>query len=131
MAVSPDQIRNIYLQGHPEYHINSLLKEYKREVIRYQNDERDRPPYPENYFSPEAKAIADAYIAEAERAKQAGNAVPDFPEDAIYSFLDNTWNDTGKAIFNNWLGLVYRLTHVDRNKLFMPGIDPENPLGLL
>ena len=50
MAVSPDQFRNIYLQGHPEYHINSLLKEYKREVMRYLNDERERPPYPENYF---------------------------------------------------------------------------------
>jgi homoserine O-succinyltransferase len=57
--------------------------------------------------------------------------VPEFPEDALAPLLDNTWNDTGKAIFNNWLGLVYRLTHVDRDKLFMPGIDPENPLGLL
>ncbi len=131
MAVSPDQFRNIYLQGHPEYHINSLLKEYKREVVRYLNDERDRPPYPENYFSPEAQAMADAYLAEAERAKRAGEPMPEFPEDEIYPLLDNTWNDTGKAIFNNWLGLVYRLTHVDRNQLFMPGIDPENPLGLL
>ena len=131
MAVSPDQFRNIYLQGHPEYHTNSLLKEYKREVIRYLNDERDLPPCPENYFSSEAKAIANSYIAGAEHAKQKGNTIPDFPEDEIFPFLDNTWCDTGKAIFNNWLGLVYRLTHVDRDKLFMSGIDPDNPLGLL
>jgi homoserine O-succinyltransferase len=131
MAVSPDQFRVIYLQGHPEYDTNSLLKEYKREVLRYLNDERELPPYPENYFSPECKAIADAYIAGAERALQAGNPMPEFPEDEIVPFLDNTWNDTAKAIFNNWLGLVYRLTHVDRHKLFMDGIDPKNPLGLL
>ncbi len=131
MAVSPDQFRNIYLQGHPEYYTNSLLKEYKREVNRYLNDERDLPPYPEHYFVPEAQAIADAHIAQAERAKQAGNPIPEFPEAAIFPLLDNTWNDTGKAIFNNWLGLVYRLTHLDRKKLFMPGVDPENPLGLL
>ena len=36
--------------------------------------------------------------------------------------------DTGKAIFNNWLGLVYRLTHVDRHKAFVDGVDPRNPL---
>ncbi|MBZ0300749.1 MAG: homoserine O-succinyltransferase [Anaerolineae bacterium] len=131
MAVSPDQFRSIYLQGHPEYHTNSLLKEYKREIIRYLNDEREQPPYPENYLSPQARAIGDAYITAAEKAKQAGDPIPEFPEEAILPFLDNTWNDTGKAIFNNWLGLVYRLTHVDRDKLFMPGVDPENPLGLL
>ncbi len=104
MAVSPDQFRNIYLQGHPEYHTNSLLKEYKREVIRYLNDERDLPPYPENYFSPEAQAIADAYIARGGAGKTGGRADPGFPEEAIFPLLDNTWTDTGKAIFNNWLG---------------------------
>jgi homoserine O-succinyltransferase len=35
LAVSPDQFRMIYFQGHPEYDYNSLLKEYKREVLRY------------------------------------------------------------------------------------------------
>ncbi len=131
MAVSPDQFRNIYLQGHPEYHTNSLLKEYKREVQCYLNEERERPPYPENYFSPDAHAIVDTYITTAEQAIRKGDPIPDFPEDAVFPFLENTWNDTGKAVFNNWLGLVYRLTNVDRNQLFMPGIDPENPLGLL
>ena len=131
MAVSPDQFRSIYFQGHPEYSTNSLLKEYKREVVRYLNDERDSPPYPENYFPLDAQEIAGRYLADAERARQTGNPVPEFPEDAIAPLLDNTWNDTGKAIFNNWLGLVYRLTHVDRDKLFMPGVDPENPLELL
>ena len=44
--------------------------------------------------------------------------------------LDNTWTDTGKAMFNNWLGLVYQLTGVDRRTPLMPGLDPDNPLGL-
>ena len=48
----------------------------------------------------------------------------------IEEFLDNTWRDTGKAIFNNWLGLVYQLTNLDRKQQFMPGVDPDNPLGL-
>ncbi len=45
-------------------------------------------------------------------------------------YLELWWGDTGKAFFNNWLGLVYRLTHLDRHRLFMEGIDPDDPLGL-
>ena len=130
MAVSSDQFRRIYFQGHPEYDIHSLLKEYKREVMRYLNDERDIPPYPENYFTPDVEVIVDGYLSSALQAKQAGDTLPDFPESSILPYLDNTWGDSGKAIFNNWLGLVYRTTHVDRQKLFMDHIDPENPLGL-
>jgi homoserine O-succinyltransferase len=40
MAVSPDQFRAVYTQGHPEYDANSLLKEYKREVFRFLNGEQ-------------------------------------------------------------------------------------------
>lgn len=131
MAVSGDQFRRVYLQGHPEYDINSLLKEYKREVMRFLNDERGRPPYPENYLSPVAEALADQYIEEALRAKRAGQPLPPFPEEHIRPYIDNTWGDTGKAVFNNWLGLVYQLTHLDRRIPFAEGVDPENPLGIL
>ena len=44
--------------------------------------------------------------------------------------LDNTWADTGKALVNNWLGLVYQLTDYDRRRPFVPGVDPDDPLGL-
>ena len=119
LAVSPDQFRIVYFQGHPEYDINSLLKEYKREVGRYLSDELSAPPpYPENYFNADARAVADAYIDQAERARRRGAPLPPFPESAILPHLDNTWGDTGKAIFNNWLGLVYRLTHLDRRQTF-------------
>ncbi len=131
MVVSPDQFRSVYFQGHPEYDTNSLLKEYKREVLRYLNDERDLPPYPANYLPPEAQAICDRYIEAAQKARHNGSRQPAFPEEALLPCLDNTWGDTGKALFNNWLGLVYQLTHVDRHRLFIDGVDPHNPLGLL
>ncbi len=130
MAVSPDHFRRVYFQGHPEYDINSLLKEYKREMLRFLNDECRLPPYPENYFPPEVEPIIKNYIDVALQAKETGAALPTFPEEKIHPYLDNTWGDTAKAVFNNWLGLVYQLTHVDRRKLFADGIDPDNPLGL-
>ncbi|MCP5094222.1 MAG: homoserine O-succinyltransferase [Chloroflexi bacterium] len=131
LAVSPDQFRFVYFQGHPEYFRNSLLKEYKREVIRFLNNELDvPPPQPENYFGAAAERIDKAYLTEAINAKNNGNPLPLFPEDEFDPYLDNTWGDTGKAIFNNWLGLVYRLTDQDRHIPFMVGVDPSDPLGM-
>lgn len=131
VCTSPDQFRFVYFQGHPEYDVNSLLKEYKREVIRYMaGDRHDEPPHPDNYFSAEAAQIADQYLKDAKSAKLKGLHVPPFPEEQLLLHLDNTWGDTAKAIFNNWLGLVYRLTHHDRKKMFADEIDPADPLGL-
>ena len=45
-------------------------------------------------------------------------------------YLDNTWRDTAKAVFNNWLGCIYQVTDQDRRKPFMDHVDPDNPLGL-
>jgi homoserine O-succinyltransferase len=131
MAVSPDGFGVLYFQGHPEYDANSLLKEYRREVLRYLNGELEQiPPFPEHYFSPAAAAIAENYLVAAVAAASAGETLPEFPESAIEALLDNTWGDTAKAIFNNWLGLIYRLTNLDRKQQYMPGVDPADPLGL-
>jgi len=132
MVSSADGFRIVYFQGHPEYDVNSLLKEYKREVLRYLSGELDEPPpYPEHYFPPAAQALARDFVERAIQAREAGEAIPAMPEKEIESHLDNTWGDTAKAIVNNWLGLVYRLTDLDRRKPFMDGVDPEDPLGLL
>lgn len=131
LAVSPDHFRFIYFQGHPEYFRNSLLKEYKREVMRFLNDEIDMlPPHPKNYFGPDATHIDKMYLRSAIQAKREQRPLPSFPEAEFDPHLDNTWGDTSKALFNNWLGLVYRLTHPNRHIPFMPGINPDDPLWL-
>lgn len=131
LAVSRDQLRVVYFQGHPEYDTISLMKEFKREVLRYSIGERDDyPPLPENYFSGPVVKLLEDYRQSVESAKRRGKAPLDFPEPAILPYLDNTWRDTAKAVFNNWLGLVYQVTDQDRRIPFMPGIDASNPLGL-
>jgi homoserine O-succinyltransferase len=131
LAVSPDQFRTIYFQGHPEYAAISLLKECKREVHRYIQGEREKPPrVPENYFTAEGQALAEAHIAEVMRAVENHKTAPGFPEAELLHHADNTWGDTGKAIVNNWLGLVYQLTNLDRHEQFMPGVDASNPLDV-
>jgi homoserine O-succinyltransferase len=132
MVASADQFRIIYFQGHPEYDFNSLLKEYKREVHRFfAGDLPAPPPFPEHYFNREAARLAAEWVEAGTRAKAEGRPLPEMPERAIEAQLDNTWGDTAKAIVNNWLGLVYQLTNLDRKKQFMPGVDPNDPLGLI
>ena len=129
LAVSPDQFRAVYFQGHPEYHAISLLKEYKREVFRFINGELDSPPpYPEHYFPGEAIEIAESFIAACQTAMKNNDEIPGFPERELEQHVHNTWSDTGKAMVNNWLGLVYQLTNRDRKLQFMSGVDPDNPL---
>lgn len=131
LAVSHDQFRHIYFQGHPEYDSFSLLKEFKREALAFQQGLRaDFPVPPENYFNDLALDIIANFRAALEQATDTRDTI-EFPELELLSLIDNTWTDTGKAIFNNWLGLVYQLTNHNRKKLFMEGIDPDNSLGIL
>ena len=119
------------LQGHPEYDRISLLKEYKREVHRFFRGDRETyPESPENYFNPGIDKIILDYKAAINQAMDTGNPMPVFPEAEIEPLLDNTWRDTGKSVFNNWLGLVYQLTNIDRHLPFTSGVDPDDPLKI-
>lgn len=126
LATSRDGLRLVCFQGHPEYDVFSLLKEYRREVTNYIEGKRiDYPPFPEHYFNEHAKDVAATYK----------NAVLDgrtgeFPEEALHAQLENTWADSARSSIGAWVGLVYQVTNVDRKKPFMDGIDPNNPLGL-
>ena len=131
LAVSEDLFRIVFFQGHPEYDINSLLKEYKREIALYTKGQRnDYPPFPENYFYPRSEAILDEHMDRVMAARARGKAVPDLPESLIAHSLDNTWHDTAEAIINNWVGKVYQITNHDRKIPFQKDINPADPLGL-
>lgn len=145
LASSADGIRTVFFQGHPEYDSISLLKEYKREVMLFINNHKEKlyPPFPDNYFNSYQKSILREYkfnLLNAlknnkETDNQETNSVaqidlPEFPEKLLISSLDNTWHDTADEIVSNWMGLIYQLTHKDRKKLFMDGIDIDDPLGL-
>ena len=131
LATSPDGIRTVYLQGHPEYDSVSLLKEYKRDAMEYLGGKAgEYPPFPANYLGKFEEAVLSEFRMRAESAIQQGTEIPQFPEQLVLKYLDNTWHDTGSAIIGKWLGLIYQITHNDRHKPFMDGIDKNNPLAL-
>lgn len=130
LAVSDDGFSAVYLQGHPEYDAMSLAKEYKREVQRFFQDEIDAmPPFPVNYLNLRSEALLQFHSAGVTGAKKLGKPLPDFPEAQLAMLLDNTWVDTGKAIFNNWLGLIYQTTHLDRCQRYMEHVSAKDPLN--
>ncbi len=130
LAVSPDGFRQVFLQGHPEYDMISLLKEYKREVNRFTSGQRDEyPPSPENYFGVQSLAILDEHKARILDALDAGRAPPAFPEAHLVGRLDNTWHDTAEGVVGNWMGLIYQVTNNDRTLPFMSHVDPDDPLA--
>lgn len=129
LAVSEDGFRFVFFQGHPEYDSISLLKEYKREIGLFAEGKRGYPPFPDNYFSAQAKAVLEEYEMRIKRAQERGDTLPEFPEHLIAPKLHNTWHDTGEAVVGNWMGIVYQLTHTDRSIPFMKDVDPEDPLG--
>ncbi|MBI5451560.1 MAG: homoserine O-succinyltransferase [Gammaproteobacteria bacterium] len=131
LAVSADQFRIVFFQGHPEYDYTSLLKEYKREINRFVlGDRTGYPPFPQHYFTPQSQAILDEHRERVIEAIQRSSTPPNLPEELIIGELDNTWHDTAEAVINNWIGTVYQLTNIDRRLPFQPGINPDDPLGL-
>ena len=132
LAVSPDGFRTVFMQGHPEYDRISLMKEYKRDVGLYFAGGRDgHPPLPAHYFDARSAALLAEHRERVEAARAAGRSLPPFPEGAVRERLHNTWHDSGEALIGNWIGLVYQITHAERARPFMDGVDPDDPLGWL
>ncbi len=126
LATSNDGFRRLYLQGHPEYDSSSLLKEYKREIERFKSGERESyPPFPENYFGP----IAQEKLNQLKKQIVAGDDVS-LSEEEFLPLIENTWTDSARSLIATWIGHVYQTTNVDRQKQFMDGVNPDNPLNM-
>lgn len=126
LAVSPDGLRTVFFQGHPEYDTVSLLKEYKRDqLLAAQGKLPDYPPFPENYFNTFARSLLREY-----ESKLRDGTADAYPEKLLFPHLDNTWHDTAEAVVGNWIGCVYQVTHSERKRPFMEGVNPSDPLGL-
>lgn len=106
MAVD-DEDSYVFFQGHPEYDVVSLLKEYRRELGRFWRGEReDYPPVPEHYFDEAAIAKLEEYRPILETASTTGTWPPQLVEDELLPRDRHIWNDQGKVIYRNWLHRV-------------------------
>ena len=132
LAVSADGFRFVYFQGAPRSTISTASSRSTSARCRASplGERDDFPPLPEHYYDENARARLDPFVSGALAGPCCRSCSAGAARGGLTPLVDNTWGDTGKALFNNWLGLVYQLTDLDRRKPYMDGVDPEDPARL-
>jgi homoserine O-succinyltransferase/O-acetyltransferase len=96
----------VHFQGHPEYFSRTLLKEYRRDIRRFLNHERETyPTMPFGYFDDEAVRLLTDFRQTAEHSRRE-QLIDLFPENALSDTLQNTWHSSAVAVYRNWLKLI-------------------------
>lgn len=92
-----------FLQGHPEYDADSLMREYRRDVGRYLNGIRDSyPDMPEGYFDATTTVRMENFRTLAERSRDM-RLFESFPSVTLRSGLDAKLLNSAQSIFRNWM----------------------------
>jgi homoserine O-succinyltransferase len=96
----------VFLQGHPEYEVDSLYREYRRDVTRYTGGQQHQfPALPENYFDRQASRALTAF-AEQARAARCAALLEHFPLIEADRLSRTDWRAPAACLFSNWLGYI-------------------------
>ncbi|MGC1776933.1 MAG: homoserine O-succinyltransferase [Xanthobacteraceae bacterium] len=96
----------LFFQGHPEYEADSLLREYRRDVGRFLNCEREHyPVLPIGYFSPEGAAAAETFRAQA-LADPRAELTAEFPTAALETSLACPWRPAALGVYEKWCAFL-------------------------
>jgi homoserine O-succinyltransferase/O-acetyltransferase len=91
----------VHFQGHPEYGEQTLFKEYRRDVKRFVNHERETyPTMPQGYFDAAASNLLIEFQKSAIADRQEC-VMSLFPEVAIIDDLKNGWHATADCLYQN------------------------------
>ncbi len=98
----------LFLQGHPEYEAESLLKEYRRDVLRYVAGERsDYPDAPSSIFSEDICERLEALRATT-RGGSADHIASRLGDILSASKCQASWASHAARLYHDWLALVAR-----------------------
>jgi homoserine O-succinyltransferase/O-acetyltransferase len=94
----------VFFQGHPEYDVDTLLREYRRDIGRFLRGERSEfPTMPEAYFAEETEEALRTYEALC-RMHRRPELLVNFPMDAsMRSERVRSWQASAQVLFKNWL----------------------------
>lgn len=96
----------VYVQGHPEYETQTLLKEYRRDIKRFLRHERETyPSLPHGYLNAEAtKQMCD--FREQALSNPDEDVLAAFPDSFVSETLENGWHACGALVYRSWLRYV-------------------------
>ena len=93
----------LFFQGHPEYQSETLMGEYRRDVVRYLQGERETYPLlPRDYF-PEGTERSLREIEGKARAARQEKLLGELSAVLNDVRIHNTWRGTAVLIYRNWL----------------------------
>ncbi len=96
----------LFVQGHPEYEAETLLREYRRDIGRYLREER--PSYPErprHYLDVRARDRVMAYRKRA-LIRRDRDLLSEFPIFELRRAVRDTWRPDAITLYRNWLRLI-------------------------
>lgn len=93
------------VQGHPEYDADSLLREYRRDVLRYiRRDRLEFPELPEGYLGAEEEAVLLAFESRVRSSHPADAFLAEhFPFHRVAARLGWPWRSCALEMYANWL----------------------------
>jgi homoserine O-succinyltransferase len=97
----------IFFQGHPEYDLDSLSREYRRDIGRFlRGESQSCPPMPQGYFDHRSELALRAFDARA-RMDPRPDLLASFPDDLrLRSTVIDGWRAPAISMFRNWLSYL-------------------------
>ncbi|HEY5208804.1 MAG TPA: homoserine O-succinyltransferase [Stellaceae bacterium] len=96
----------IFVQGHPEYEAETLLREYRRDIGRYLRQERRTyPERPRHYFDARARERVIAYRKRASLRRER-DLLAEFPIFELRRAVRHSWRPGAVAFYRNWLHFI-------------------------
>jgi homoserine O-succinyltransferase/O-acetyltransferase len=93
----------VHFQGHPEYGVRTLLKEYRRDIGRYLKHERQTyPEMPHGYFNEATTSVLNDFRTKA-LSHPHEELLAAFPEAVVANTLRNVWRSSAVGVYRNWL----------------------------
>jgi homoserine O-succinyltransferase len=96
----------VFFQGHPEYEADTLLREYRRDILRYFKGEMSRYPLmPQDYFDSEAESLLRAFELQSQTERD-DELIPAISAALSNITIENTWQYSAASIYQNWLRYI-------------------------
>jgi homoserine O-succinyltransferase len=96
----------LFCQGHPEYDLYALLREYRRDIRLFLSGKRDSyPDMPRNYFSLHSCGLLNEFRECALKNREV-DLLDSFPTAACENGLTHSWRDLTVQIYANWLAHI-------------------------
>jgi homoserine O-succinyltransferase/O-acetyltransferase len=94
----------VMFQGHPEYSRDTLLREYRRDVRRFLEGERDTyPALPVGYLDRDGQTLLTQFR---DAARLDASLIDSFPFAAALGHVRADWRVASQRLVNNWLAHV-------------------------